>query len=140
MKVQNGFYAARKSDGGVKTIFIDEEALEMQRQNNIVAERRARAAREEAQAVAAAKERWAASIVEDARREAAYERQQKKTRRLILKELKLLGMALLVMLGQELGLVDWTFGVPVLVGIQTVICFQAGKWFGRRGGRNGHAE
>ncbi len=127
MQVKNGFYAARKTDDGVKRVFIDEELLEMHRQNARVAQRRwdaeyARAQEQKqqilAQRQAQAKERKRRNMV----------------RKLVRQELKLLGAGMVLAAGQALGLVAPLFCVPVLVGILAVICFRAGQFFGRSAG------
>lgn len=125
MQVQNGLYAARKTDAGMKGIFIDEELLELGKLNqsikaNCRSREQAEAAREEAG-------REAQRRIRKEQR-----RKQRMTADIIKKELKLLGMAAVVALGQQLGMVDWAWAAPVLLGIQTVICFRAGKYFGRK--------
>ena len=125
MTMKNGVYAARKTDNGIRGIFIDEEILE----HNVLN----RKAKENRRQIERAAARECETILREQERKAAVEhRKRRATARLVKGELKLLGAAGVVFLGEKLGLVDLAFAVPVLLAIQTMICFRAGKFFGRK--------
>lgn len=111
---QNGFYAAMKTDTGVQAVFIDEETLYRHRQKEAQRQQRKAANAEHKRKIAAAARKHKAGI------------------RVLKQELKLIGMGAVLYWGFCAGLVELTFMVPVLLGFQTVICFRAGRWFGRR--------
>ena len=110
----NGFYAAMKTDEGVQAIYIDEGSLRAQQE---------RAAAEQHRKEVKAERR--ASV-------AAMTREQRATIRVLKQELKLIGMGAILYWGYTADLVALAFMVPVLVAFQTVICFRAGRWYGRR--------
>lgn len=110
----NGFYAAMKTDKGVQTLYIDEEAFRAQQKQ------------------AAADQRRKEEAVKIRRENAAINRERKATIQLIEQELKLIGMGAILYWGYTADLVALAFMVPVLVAFQTLICFRAGRWFGRR--------
>lgn len=110
----NGFYAAMKTDDGVRAIYIDERSFRAQQER-------------------AAAEQHRKEVKAERRKQiAAMTREQRATIRVLKQELKLIGMGAILYWGYTAGLVALTFMVPVLVAFQTVICFRAGRWFGRR--------
>lgn len=109
----NGFYACMKTDTGVQAVYIDEETFRTQQ--------------ERAFEVRQQKKR----VKEQKKEKAAISKMQKATYHLLKQELKLLGMGAILYFGYAKGLVALSFLVPVLVSFQTVICFRAGKWYGR---------
>ncbi len=119
--MKNGIYAARKSGERIDSIFIDEERLEIERQNRRVEARR----REQAQAAA----NECDSI------QAEQERQNKKRRqawRYIKQQGKLLALAAVVFAGQKTGYVALEFAAPSLAAIFALMCFRAGCYFGKK--------
>ena len=110
----NGFYAAMKTDEGVQAIYIDEGSFRAQQRKAAAEQRRKEVKAERHKQVAARNsEQWAAIKV-------------------LKQELKLIGMGAVLYWGYTADLVALAFMVPVLVAFQTVICFRAGRWFGRR--------
>lgn len=110
----NGFYAAMKTNEGVQAIYIDEESFRAQQRK-------------------AAEEQHRKEIRAADRREAAAKSKvQRATIRVLKQELKLIGMGAVLYWGYAAGLVELAFMLPVLAAFQTVICFRAGRWFGRR--------
>ncbi len=120
--MENGIYAARAMDGRIDGVYIDQERIEMERQNKRVRARCQSEVRREEEAKA-----------EAVRRAAIMERRKRQAWRFVRKQGKLLAAALAVFAGQQMGYVAWEFAAPVLVGIQTVICFRAGRYFGQNG-------
>lgn len=110
----NGFYAAMKTDEGVQAIYIDEGSFRAQQRK------------------AAAEQHRKKVKTEKRRQGMLQEHERQATVRVLIQELKLLGMGLVLYLGYCAELVELAFMVPVLVAFQTVICFRAGRWFGRR--------
>lgn len=110
----NGFYAAMKTDDGVQAIYIDEGSIRAQ------------------QELAAAQQHRKKAKKEERKRVAAMSREQRATIRVLKQELKLISMGAILYWGYTAGLVAMAFMVPVLVAFQTVICFRAGRWYGRR--------
>lgn len=110
----NGFYAAMKTDEGVQAIYIDEESFRIQQERAAAQQHR--------------------KTVQDEQRKhlAALSREKRGTIRVLKQELKLIGMGAVLYWGYTAGLVALAFMVPVLVAFQTVICFRAGRWYGRR--------
>lgn len=104
---KNGFYAAMKTDEGVQAIYIDEETFRTQQHR---------------------KEENAARR----RKAAARHKEQRATIKVLKQELKLIGMGAVLYWGYTADLVALAFMVPVLAAFQTVICFRAGRWYGRR--------
>lgn len=120
----NGVYTAVKTRDGVATIFIEEEVLELGRLNRKAEQRREESARRADDADRAEKERMHKLAQ-------AAERRQRATIRLIKQELKVLAASVIVVLSMKVGLVAAAFAIPVLVACQTVICFRAGRYFGK---------
>lgn len=110
----NGFYAAMKTDEGVQAIYIDEGSFRAQ-QRKAAAEQHRKEIKAERRASVA-----------------AMTREQRATIRVLKQELKLIGMGAILYWGYTADLVALAFMVPVLVAFQTVICFRAGRWYGRR--------
>lgn len=111
---KNGFYAAMKTDEGVRAVYIDEGAFRAQQEQ------------------AAEQQRRKEMKAERRRQIAAVTREQRAAVRLLKQELKLIGMGAVLYCGYAAGMVALGFMVPVLVAFQTVICFRAGRWCGRR--------
>lgn len=124
MQTKNGIYAARKTDAGVQAVFIDEELLEHRKLNRRAAEN---AARQE-QAAMAERENLSNQQKQMETQQRMLERMR---RRFLKQELKLLGFAMIVLLGRMMGLVELGFALPVIAVIQTVVCYRAGKFVGR---------
>ena len=111
---KNGFYAAMKTDEGVQAIYIDEESFRAQQER------------------AAAEQHRKEVKAERRKQVAAMTREQRATIKVLKQELKLIGMGAILYWGYTADLVALAFMVPVLVAFQTVICFRAGRWYGRR--------
>lgn len=111
---KNGFYAAMKTDEGVQAIYIDEESFRAQQER------------------AAAEQHRKEVKAERRKQVAAMTREQRATIKVLKQELKLIGMGAVLYWGYTADLVALAFMVPVLVAFQTVICFRAGRWYGRR--------
>ena len=111
---KNGFYAAMKTDEGVQAIYIDEESFRAQQER------------------AAAEQHRKEVKAERRKQVAAMTREQRDTSKVLKQELKLIGMGAVLYWGYTADLVALAFMVPVLVAFQTVICFRAGRWYGRR--------
>ena len=111
---RNGFYAAMKTDEGVQAIYIDEGSFRAQQRK------------------AAAEQHWKKVKAERRKKIDAVAQEHRDSIRVLKQELELLGMGLVLYLGYCAELVELAFMVPVLVAFQTVICFRAGRWFGRR--------
>lgn len=110
----NGFYAAMKTDEGVQAIYIDEGSFRAQQER------------------AAAEQHRKEVKTEQRKQIAAMTREQRATIRVLKQELKLIGMGAILYWGYTADLVALAFMIPVLVAFQTVICFRAGRWYGRR--------
>lgn len=85
MKALNGFYAARKTNDGVRTVFIDEETMELRELSRCIARNRA----EKEQAAQAEADRQAAIRQQAAKEE---RRRRRALRRLVKQEIKLLAL------------------------------------------------
>lgn len=120
----NGVYTAVKTNNGVSAIYIEEEVLELGRLNRKTEQHRAESARRAADADRAQKE-------EKRRLAKEVERRHRATIHLIKQELKVLAASVIVALSMKAGLVAAAFAIPVLVVCQTVICFRAGRYFGK---------
>lgn len=125
MQEMNGVYAARKTNDGVKMVFIDEETIELGELNRRAAENREK----KAEAASAEQNRLLKIQRKQQKQQACQEREKMKILR---QELSLVGAAGVVVLGWCLGLVDLAFMVPVLLVLQAAICLRAGHWYGRR--------
>jgi hypothetical protein len=110
----NGFYAAMKTDYGVQALYIDEDTFRAQQEE------------------AADKQRRCEEKRKQHKQAAAMFREKRATIEVLKQELKLIGMGAILYWGYCADLVDVAFAVPVLVAFQTLICFRAGRWFGRR--------
>lgn len=110
----NGFYAAMKTDEGVQAVYIDEGSFRAQQERM------------------AAEQQRKLEKTAQRKRIAAKNSEQRATIRVLKQELKLIGMGAVLYWGFSAGLVELAFAVPVLICFQTVICFRAGRWFGRR--------
>ncbi len=126
--MENGIYAARKSNARIDSIFIDEERIEMECLNHRVK------ARKQAQEQAAQQERETI-LAEQKRQQAEAMKRKRRTWQFCKKQGKLVAALIIVFAGHQMGLVAWEFAAPVLVGLQTVICFRAGRYFGGKNGR-----
>lgn len=125
MKALNGFYAARKTNDGVRTVFIDEETMELRELSRCIARNRA----EKERATQAEVDRQNA-IRQQATKEER--RRRRALHRLVKQEVKLLASGGVVALGWYMGLVELAFAVPVLLIFQATIFFRAGKYMGRK--------
>lgn len=125
MKALNGFYAARKTNDGVRTVFVDEETMELRELSRCIARNRA----EKEQAAQAEQNRQAAIRQQAAKEE---RRRRRALRDLVKQEVKLLASGGVVALGWYMGLVELAFAVPVLLIFQAAIFFRAGKYMGRK--------
>lgn len=125
MKALNGFYAARKTNDGVRTVFVDEETMELRELSRCIARNRA----EKEQAAQAEQNRQAAIRQQAAKEE---RRRRRALRDLVKREVKLLASGGVVALGWYMGLVELAFAVPVLLIFQAAIFFRAGKYMGRK--------
>jgi hypothetical protein len=125
MKALNGFYAARKTNDAVRTVFIDEETMELRELSRCIARNRA----EKEKAVQAEADHQNAIRQQAAKEE---RRRRRALRRLVKQEVKLLASGGVVALGWYMGLVELAFAVPVLLIFQATIFFRAGKYMGRK--------
>ena len=125
MKALNGFYAARKTNDGVRTVFVDEETMELRELSRCIARNRA----EKEQAAQVEQNRQAAIRQQAAKEE---RRRRRALRDLVKQEVKLLASGGVVALGWYMGLVELAFAVPVLLIFQAAIFFRAGKYMGRK--------
>ena len=125
MKALNGFYAARKTNDAVRTVFIDEETMELRELSRCIARNRA----EKEQAAQAEVDRQNA-IRQQATKEER--RRRRALRRLVKQEVELLASGGAVALGWYMGLVELAFAVPVLLIFQAAIFLRAGKYMGRK--------
>ncbi len=121
---ENGVYTAVKTNKGVTAVHISEELLELSRLNRRTGKRRSEHERLAVEAERAQQQRNLEMTKEEKRWERA-------TIRLFKQELKVLAASVVVGIALKLGLVAAVFGIPVLIGCQTVICFRAGRYFGR---------
>lgn len=110
----NGFYAAMKTDEGVQAVYIDEGSFRAQQERM------------------AAEQQRKLEKTAQRKRIATKNSEQRATIRVLKQELKLIGMGAVLYWGFSADLVALAFMVPVLVAFQTVICFRAGRWYGRR--------
>lgn len=125
MKALNGFYAARKTNDGVRTVFVDEETMELRELSRCIARNRAEKERE----AKAEADRQTAIRQQAAKEE---RRRRRALRDLVKQEVKLLASGGVVALGWYMGLVELAFAVPVLLIFQAMIFFRAGKYMGRK--------
>ena len=125
MKSLNGFYAARKTNDGVRAVFIDEETMELRELSRCIARNRA----EKEQAALAEADRQNAIRQQAAKEE---RRRRRALRQLVKQEIKLLVSGGVIALGWYMGLVELAFAVPVLLIVQASIFFRAGKYMGRK--------
>ena len=125
MKALNGFYAARKTNDGVRTVFVDEETMELRELSRCIARNRA-----EKERAAQVEQNRQAAIRQQAAKEGR--RRRRALRDLVKHEVKLLASGGVVALGWYMGLVELAFAVPVLLIFQAAIFFRAGKYMGRK--------
>lgn len=122
--MENGLYAAVKTNDTVHAVFIDQENLEFGQLNKMVKANRQKHLREQAEQRAAAEQAWRA---EEARK--------RKFRRMVgaaVKQELALGAAMAVVYyGFYVGLVSVFFAIPVLAILLAVACFKAGSLFTR---------
>ncbi len=121
---RNGLYTAVKTDDGVAAIYIEEELLELGRLNRKVEQRGSENDRRTADA---------ARIQKEKKRELAKaaKRWEKATIRLIRQEIMALVVAAFVSLALEAGQVTAEFAIPVLSISVALVCFLAGRYFGK---------
>ena len=123
--MENGVYRVRKTNEGITGCFIDEESGELNDMNRKVSARLRQAEWE------ATRRREEIARTEK-RREAANRREHQAAVRLVKQVTKLMGVAALVFAGHKAELVELEFMLPVLLCILAVICFRAGKHYGRK--------
>ena len=122
--MENGMYAAVKTDCAVQTVFIDQENLEFCHMNKMVKANRLKYQQEQAKQREAAEKAW--------RAETARKRKYRRTIGRAVKQEVSLGAAMVaVIYGFYAGLVSLQFAVPVLAILLAVACFKAGIFFTR---------
>lgn len=110
----NGFYAAVKTDEGVQAFYIDEESFRAQQERDAAEQRRKRIS------------------AERRKQNAAMTRERQATIQVLKQELKLIGLGAVLYWGYTKGFVELNFMVPALMVFQAIICFRAGRWYGRQ--------
>lgn len=122
--MENGLYAAVKTNDTVHAVFIDQENLEFSQLNKMVKANRQKHLQEQAEQREAAEQAWRA---EEARK--------RKFRRMVgaavKQELALTAAMAVVYYGFYVGLVSVFFAIPVLAVLLAVACFKAGSFFTR---------
>lgn len=129
--MENGLYAAVKTNDTVHAVFIDQESLDFCKLNRKTEQRNYEKACYEADV--ARKQAEEARMQKDIeqKQEKAIMRWERETIRLIKQELKVLAASAVVAMSLYAGLVAAAFAIPILIGCQIVICFRAGKYFGK---------
>ncbi len=111
--MENGMYAAVKTDDRAHAVFIDQETLEFDHLN-----RRSKANRQKNDKLQGA---------EEARKRKLH----RITARTVKQELVLVTAMAAVYYGLSTGMVSVSFAVPVQTVLLAVSCFKAGKFFAR---------
>lgn len=122
--MENGMYAAVKTDSTVHAVFVDQEALEFGQLNKMVKANRRQREKERNEQIAAADKVWRAE-------EARKRKFRRITARTVKQELGLATAMAVVYHGFSVGLVSEIFAVPVLAILLALFCFKAGNFFGR---------
>lgn len=129
--MDNGIYAALKTDCAVHAVFIDQDNVEFGQLN-----RKMRANRQKQdQALANQERQRAAQIAAADKAFMAEEARKRKIRRITARTVKqelCLATAMAVVYGGfYAGLVSVFFAIPVLAILLAAFCFKAGSFFGR---------
>lgn len=122
--MENGLYAAVKTNDTVHTVFIDQDNLEFAQLNKMVKANRRQREKEQAEQRAAAEKAWRAEI---ARKRKFW----RFVRRNVGQELFLGAAMAVVYYGFYVGLVSVFFAIPVLAVLLAVACFKAGSFITR---------
>lgn len=122
--MENGLYAAVKTEDTVRAVFIDQESLEFSQLNKMVKANRQKTQKEQAEQREAAEKAWRAE-----------ESRKRKFRRFIgravRQELSLGAAMAVIYYGFSAGMVSVFFAVPVLAILLAAFCFKAGSFFSR---------
>lgn len=122
--MENGLYAAVKTNDTVHTVFIDQDNLEFAQLNKMVKANRRQREKEQAEQRAAAEKAWRAEM---ARKRKFW----RFVRRNVGQELFLGAAMAVVYYGFYVGLVSVFFAIPVLAVLLAVACFKAGSFITR---------
>lgn len=122
--MENGLYAAVKTNDTVHAVFIDQENLEFSQLNKMVKANRQKHLREQAEQREAAEKAWRAEM---ARKRKFW----RFIRRNVGQELFLGAAMAVVYLGFTHGLVSAVFAFPVLAILLGLFSFKAGNFFTR---------
>ena len=122
--MENGLYAAVKTNDTVHTVFIDQDNLEFAQLNKMVKANRRQREKEQAEQRAAAEKAWRAEM---ARKRKIW----RFVRRNVGQELFLGAAMAVVYYGFYVGLVSVFFAIPVLAVLLAVACFKAGSFITR---------
>lgn len=122
--MENGMYAAIKTDSTVHAVFIDQENLEFAQLNQMVKANRHKHLWEQTQQRAAAEKAYRAEM---ARKRKFW----RFIRRNVGQELFLGAAMAVVYLGFTHRLVSMIFAISVLAILLALFCFKAGNFFGR---------
>lgn len=122
--MENGLYAAVKTNDTVHAVFIDQENLEFGQLNQMVKANRQKHLREQAEQREAAEKAWRAEM---ARKRKFW----RFVRRNVGQELFLGAAMAVVYYGFYVGLVSVFFAIPVLAILLAVACFKAGSFITR---------
>lgn len=122
--MENGLYAAVKTNDTVHAVFIDQENLEFGQLNKMVKANRRQREKEQAEQRATAEKAWRAEM---ARKRKFW----RFVRRNVGQELFLGAAMAVVYYGFYVGLVSVFFAIPVLAILLAVACFKAGSFFTR---------
>ena len=122
--MENGLYAAVKTNDTVHTVFIDQDNLEFAQLNKMVKANRRQREKEQAEQRAAAEKAWRAEM---ARKRKFW----RFVRRNVGQELFLGAAMAVVYYGFYVGLVSVFFAIPVLAVLLAVDCFKAGSFITR---------
>lgn len=140
--MENGLYAAVKTNDTVHAVFVDQENLEFGQLNKMVNANRRQHEKELAHQRAAAEQKVAAEQRVAAEKRAAAEQawkaeeaRKRKFRRMVgaavKQELALTAAMAVVYYGFYVGLVSVFFAIPVLAVLLAVTCFKAGSFVTR---------
>lgn len=122
--MENGLYAAVKTEDTVHAVFIDQDNLEFGQLNKMVKANRRQREKEQAEQREAAEKGWRAEM---ARKRKFW----RFVRRNVGQELFLGAVMAVVYYGFYVGLVSVFFAIPVLAVLLAVACFKAGSFFTR---------
>lgn len=122
--MENGLYAAVKTEDTVHAVFIDQDNLEFAQLNKMVKANRQKHLREQAEQREAAEKAWRAEM---ARKRKFW----RFVRRNVGQELFLGAAMAVVYYGFYAGLVSVFFAIPVLAVLLAAACFKAGSFITR---------